>query len=90
MASFKVLFCISLFALFLIWSSGARLFVEFSMVKLVAEEQPKAYKFRSSTDKPSLIEQGREAIRESIERHGGYPFAMRPRPCPGRKEIRPM
>ncbi|KAK5844381.1 hypothetical protein PVK06_000518 [Gossypium arboreum] len=85
MASFKVLFCISLFALFLIWSFGARLVVEFFMVKLVAEEQPKAYNFRSSTDKPSLIEQGREAIRASIERHGGYPFAMSRRPFPGRR-----
>ncbi|KAK8648319.1 hypothetical protein V6N13_129076 [Hibiscus sabdariffa] len=53
-----------------------------------AEDQPKASieskQFRSS-GKPSLVKEGRKAIKASIERHGGHPFEPKRQLSPGRR-----
>ncbi|XWS10068.1 hypothetical protein CRYUN_Cryun39dG0044100 [Craigia yunnanensis] len=55
MASFKVLFCLSLHALFLISSSATRLFHPFSIVNQALIEEAKAQN-KPSTDKPEIID----------------------------------
>ncbi|XVF04311.1 hypothetical protein REPUB_Repub05bG0071700 [Reevesia pubescens] len=56
MASFKVLFCLSLHALFLILSSGTRLFHPFSIADKALKEEAKAQNKASSIDKLELID----------------------------------
>ena len=55
MASFKVLFCLSLLVLFLISSSGTRLFHPFSISDHALEEEAKSQN-KASTDKLELID----------------------------------
>ncbi|KAG4161273.1 hypothetical protein ERO13_D01G044450v2 [Gossypium hirsutum] len=111
MASFKVLFYLSLQVLFLVSSSGTRLFHPFSTADPALEMESKPQYKASSTDdeveityrfeskqfsgtdqlalavagkqhskatiieaKRPLIEEGREAIKASIQRNGGIPF----------------
>ncbi|KAH1120839.1 hypothetical protein J1N35_003999 [Gossypium stocksii] len=83
MASFKVLFCLSLHVLFLVSSSGTR-HVEskqFSGIDQLAlavadKQHPEAAIIES---KRALIEEGREAIKASIERNGGIPYETKRR-----------
>ncbi|MBA0822910.1 hypothetical protein Goarm_019675 [Gossypium armourianum] len=111
MASFKVLFYLSLQVLFLVSSSGTRLFNPFSTADPALEMESKSqYKASGTHDeeityrhfeskqfsgadqlalavagkqhpkatiieaKSPLIEEGREAIKASIQRNGGIPF----------------
>ncbi|TYI96284.1 hypothetical protein E1A91_D01G061100v1 [Gossypium mustelinum] len=111
MASFKVLFYLSLQVLFLVSSSGTRLFHPFSTADPALEMESKPQYKASSTDDEveityrfeskqfsgtdqlalavagkqhskatiieanrPLIEEGREAIKASIQRNGGIPF----------------
>ncbi|TYG82145.1 hypothetical protein ES288_D01G064000v1 [Gossypium darwinii] len=112
MVSFKVLFYLSLQVLFLVSSSGTRLFHPFSTADPALEMESKSqYKASSKHDeveityrhfeskqfsgtdqlalavagkqhskatiieaKRPLIEEGREAIKASIQRNGGIPF----------------
>ncbi|KAE8683770.1 hypothetical protein F3Y22_tig00111191pilonHSYRG00240 [Hibiscus syriacus] len=104
MASFKVFLCISLHVLFLVSSSGTRLF---STMDLASIMDPKS-EYKASTydgmevtyrysepvaagehseaavaeSKRTLVEEGREAIKASIQRNGGMTFESK-RTSPG-------
>ncbi|KAB2095704.1 hypothetical protein ERO13_A01G058200v2 [Gossypium hirsutum] len=115
MASFKVLFCLSLHVLFLVSSSGTRLFHPFSIADPVLKMESKSQYNANTHDeeityrhfeskqfsgidqlalavadkqhpeaaiiesKRALIEEGREAIKASIERNGGIPYETKRR-----------
>ncbi|KAK8647850.1 hypothetical protein V6N13_121574 [Hibiscus sabdariffa] len=102
MANFKLLFTLSLHALFLFSGSGTRLFrfhpfpiddqapkdqklevnidfkkisvtTQLSVFTIEAKEGVESER-SSSSSRRALMEEGRKAIRASIERHGGNPF----------------
>ncbi|KAL4336081.1 hypothetical protein GQ457_07G014980 [Hibiscus cannabinus] len=100
MANFKLLFTLSLHALFLFSGSGTRLFrfhpfpiddqaskdqklevnIDFKKISIATLlsaftiEAKEGVESERSRSRRALMEEGREAIRASIERHGGNPF----------------
>ncbi|KAK8643761.1 hypothetical protein V6N13_013040 [Hibiscus sabdariffa] len=106
MANFKLLFTLSLHALFLFSGSGTRLFrfhpfpiddqaskdqklevnIDFKKISVTTllsaftieakegVESERSSSGSGSSSRRALMEEGREAIRASIERHGGNPF----------------